>query len=56
MFITQCMLGGAWFEELFGNVDTCDSSVIEEEAVKAAREQLRIRDEPIRTMTRVHKV
>jgi hypothetical protein len=50
------MMGGAWFEELFGPVDTCREDQLVQKAVDAVREQLNIHATPIRTLCKILKV
>ena len=52
--LLQCMMGGAWFEELFG--DTQDTSHFEEVAIEGLAKQLGIKTKPYRTKTTIHKV
>ena len=48
------MMGGAWFEELFG--DTQDTSHFEEVAIEGLAKQLGIKTKPYRTKATLHKV
>ncbi|CAD5123579.1 DgyrCDS11913 [Dimorphilus gyrociliatus] len=49
------MSGGAWFDKVFGKDHTQGNSRIEEESIKSVRQQLGIKDEPMRIETNVHK-
>ena len=50
------MMGGAWFEKLFGDPDTCPTSRFEESAIRAVAEQLKATVDPSKVLVRVHKV
>ncbi|KAK2156901.1 hypothetical protein LSH36_202g03036 [Paralvinella palmiformis] len=50
-----CMLGGAWFEEYFGNPDNCDLDLLGEVAVTAVKQQLRVDMRPSRIIIRLQK-
>ena len=50
------MMGGSWFEELFGDPDKCDPNYLSEVAVKSIRDQLNITKEPYRVVCRIQKV
>lgn len=52
------MLGGAWFEENFGNVDdnVKNTSRVIEAAIDGARIHLGFKREPTRVLANVHKV
>ena len=50
------MMGGAWFDEYFGNPDNCDISEMEDIAVTTVRDHLGIKEEPFRVISRLQKV
>ena len=50
------MMGGAWFEEFFGDPDQCDPDHIAKVAVEETKQQLNITEEPVRVISTVHKV
>ena len=50
------MMGGAWFEEYFGEPDRCDLDVLAQAAKDAVRDQLRIHTPPCRTIVNLQKV
>lgn len=50
------MLGGEWFEELFGSPQNADKKKILEYALEASRHHLGYKSDPIRTIVRVHEV
>ena len=52
----QVMLGGEWFEELFGSPSTAKEDTIEEAALKTLHEHLGISQEPTRAIVNIHKV
>lgn len=52
----QCMLGGEWFEELFGSVDSANENEIFSVAIEAVREYLNIKSDPIRYIINIEKV
>ena len=52
----QCMLGGEWFEELFGSVDSVNENEILSVAIEAVREYLNIKSDPIRYIINIEKV
>jgi len=56
MFIRQVMMGGAWFEESFGDVDKCDADAISDLAVRTVADHLNIHEPPFRVIPHVHKV
>lgn len=49
------MSGGAWFDKVFGKTKALGNSEIEEESIKSVRQQLGIKDEPMRIETSVLK-
>lgn len=49
------MLGGAWFDEMFGNIETCDVNKITDLAVETVSKQLHISERPYRVMPHIHK-
>lgn len=49
-------MGGEWFEELFGNPNTVDTSTISTAALKALHTQLGITKDPTDCIVNVHKV
>ena len=53
---TQVMMGGAWFTESFGDVDTCSVDAIADLAVRTAADHLHIHERPFRVIPHVHKV
>ena len=52
----QCMMGGAWFNELFGDADKISPSELKTVAMESIREQLNIEVEPSRAVSNIHKV
>ena len=50
------MMGGAWFEDLFGSVDSVTTSQLETVALESLREQLNITTEPNKVVSSVLKV
>ena len=50
------MLGGEWFEELFGSVDSVNENEILSVAIEAVREYLNIKSDPIRYIINIEKV
>ena len=56
LFLFQCMMGGAWFEELFGSADSVTTSQLETVALESLREQLNITTEPNKVVSSVLKV
>ena len=50
------MMGGAWFEEMFGDQDTVDIGQFAGIAVEAIGQQLGITEDPIKTETFLQKV
>ena len=52
----QVMLGGEWFEELFGSPSTAKEDTIEEAALKTLHEHLGISHEPTHAIVNIHKV
>lgn len=49
-------MGGAWFEEAFGDVDKCDVAKIADLAVSTVSNHLRLSERPYRVIPHVHKV
>ena len=49
-------MGGAWFEELFGDSDTCDPDYLSSVAVEAIYQQLGIKGDPSRVVCKIQKV
>ena len=52
----QVMLGGEWFEELFGSPDTAKEETIKSAALETLQEHLGITQEPSYTVVNIHKV
>ena len=50
------MMGGAWFNELFGNADEVDTQMFGQIAIEAVKEQLHIDKKPFRVISGVVKV
>ena len=50
------MMGGAWFDELFGSVEKCSAEELTKTAVEAVRKQLDVHSMPIRTLCKIQKV
>jgi len=50
------MMGGAWFDEAFGDVDRCDLDMIGRLAVEAVEKQLDIHERPVRISANLLKV
>ena len=50
------MLGGQWFEQLFGDPDTVSDDVITRAALEDLEEHLGITQQPSNAITRIHKV
>ena len=50
------MLGGAWFEELFGPVGEAQTSVVTEVALRTLQEHLGISQSPSFLRAEIHKV
>ena len=50
------MLGGAWFNECFGDTDNCDVDHIVDTAISIASRHLGIRDTPTRVIPNILKV
>ena len=53
---TQVMMGGEWFEELFGNPAKVKEETIKSTALEALKEHLGITQEPSHTIVSIHKV
>lgn len=49
------MSGGAWFDKIFGKGMAPGNSEIEEESIKSVRQQLGIKEEPMRIETNILK-
>jgi len=54
--VWKVMLGGAWFEECFGDVDCCDVDFIADTAVSVVARHLHIHDKPAAVIPHVLKV
>ncbi len=52
----QCMMGGAWFESLFGNKQECKPETLAELAQDTIRDHLGIDQKPFRVITNIQKV
>ena len=52
----QCMMGGAWFKEMFGEADDVNTQEFGEIAAESIREQLHITKKPFRVIAGVVKV
>lgn len=50
------MLGGEWFEDLFGDPHIVNTGTIVQAALDALRDHLEITEEPTRVIAQVHKV
>ncbi|XP_002166439.1 protoporphyrinogen oxidase isoform X1 [Hydra vulgaris] len=53
--ILTVMSGGAWFEEIFGNPNSCDENMIIESSVKNVRDILGFRSMPRRVLCKIQK-
>ncbi len=52
----QVMMGGEWFESLFGNPDEVSEESIKKIALTELKEQLRITKQPTHAVSMIHKV
>jgi len=52
----QVMLGGAWFNECFGDVDNCDIDAIVDTAINAVASQLHVHQQPTNVTPHLLKV
>lgn len=50
------MIGGEWFETLYGNPDDVSKESLTKVAVEELRKHLGITESPINVFTRIHKV
>ena len=50
------MMGGAWFEQHFGDPNDVSEKEIAEIAINEARKQIGASEKPIRTIVNIHKV
>ena len=49
-------MGGAWFEQHFGDPNDVSEKEIAEIAINEARKQIGASEKPIRTIVNIHKV
>jgi len=54
--VCQVMLGGAWFNECFGDVSGCDVEYIIDTALSVVSRHLAIHDKPTKVIPHVLKV
>ena len=52
----QVMLGGEWFESMFGHPDAVSKDTIKQTALSELKSQLGITKEPIHAVSMIHKV
>ena len=52
----QVMLGGEWFEELFGSPKTATEETIKSAALETLQQHLGISQEPSHAIVNIHKV
>ena len=52
----QVMMGGKWFEELFGSPDTVDKEALKQIALEELACHIGISVEPVECLINVHKV
>ncbi|XP_014673322.1 PREDICTED: protoporphyrinogen oxidase-like isoform X2 [Priapulus caudatus] len=51
----SCLMGGAWFEELYGNADSVDPNTLLDVAVESMRNHLGVTVNPVRSNVTINK-
>ena len=52
----QCMMGGAWFDELFGHPDSAKSAMFEDVAIRSVAQQMKVKVDPSKVKVTIQKV
>ena len=50
------MMGGAWFDQLFGHPDSANEKLFEDVAVRSVAEQMKVKVDPSKVKVQIQKV